>query len=150
MSFEWQAAQFGVHHDPKSCHWQTKSRSRVLVEHRWKSITVNVAKSTTTLTSFWHICCLSVYRRRLKICGKTFCSPRHLWHFCGALRRTETNADSTGTAAGVARGGTSRDPFFWTISTTTSSHPSLDQITLSAAGSKGGPGRHNFGFLTHN
>lgn len=32
MSFEWQAAQFGVHHDPKSCNWQTKSRSRARVE----------------------------------------------------------------------------------------------------------------------
>lgn len=152
MSFEWQAAQFGVHHDPKSCNWQTKSRSRALVEHRWKSITMNATKGTTTLASFSHICgffwtlMMSVYRRGLKVCVKTFLLTIFVeanWNKCRVNRHCWRSHV----------GGTSRpdsgDPFLWTINTTTSSHSALDQITISAAGSKGGPGRHNFCFLTH-
>lgn len=56
MSFEWQSAQFGVHHDPKSFNWQTKSQSQALVEHRWKSVAMNATKSTSMLTPFLHTC----------------------------------------------------------------------------------------------
>lgn len=56
MSFEWQSAQFGVHQDPKSFNWQTKSQSQALVEHRWKSVAMNATKSTSMLTPFLHIC----------------------------------------------------------------------------------------------
>lgn len=56
MSFEWQSAQFGVHHDPKSFNWQTKSQSQALVEDRWKSVAMNATKSTSMLTPFLHIC----------------------------------------------------------------------------------------------
>lgn len=154
MSFEWQSAQFEVHHDPKLLKWRMKSLSHMPKLYRdGNQLSWMRQRSVSMLTSFLHNCYFSWTLLMLLFLGvgkdlcKIYCWELFRFYFFVDYKKQWRLKKKAHQEQAEQTPGT---PWPELSTLSLSSHPSVDFIALSAARSERNPPNHNLRFLAHN